>query len=206
MRAPRQWGCLAPRALPLPPVNHTTLPFSCGLRALPIWGSVDSHRPIPPACRGTRGPGPRPAPTPRLHSTSQGAHFARCPGFPRPRGAEETEAQAPPGSSPGILPRSPASVATATRPPRPLPEPADACARVPRTRPPEDSVPTLPSTHRGACAVTSRRGVPARRDSIIGAIKEDAGRARLRRSRELQATSAGRCGGCHPGVAALLPG
>lgn len=116
-----------------------------GLRALPVWGSVDSHRPIPSACLATRDPVRTPPLSPRLRSASQGAHAARSPGLPRHRDTEETESRAHPGGAP----RAPRGVGRGCYGNAP-----SAHARgAPRTR----AFPTLPRTHRSACAVTSRR-------------------------------------------------
>lgn len=58
---------------PSKPATPATLPFSWGLRGLPIWGSLDLHRPIPLAARGVVAPHPHPGPDPSLlGSTSQG--------------------------------------------------------------------------------------------------------------------------------------
>lgn len=63
---------------PSEPATPAMLPFSWGLRALPIWGSLDFHRPIPPAARGVVAPHPHPGPDSSwLGSTSQGDHLAR---------------------------------------------------------------------------------------------------------------------------------
>lgn len=94
------------------------LPFSWGLRALPVSDSVDSHRPIPSACRATRDPVCTPPLSPRLRSASQGAHAARSPGLPRHRDAEENGIQRSPRRRRERPPAEPAAVAAATRPQR----------------------------------------------------------------------------------------
>lgn len=129
------------------------LPFFWGLRALPISGSVDSHRPIPSACRATRDPVCTPPLSPRLRSASQGAHAARSPGLPRHRVAEENGIPRPPPEAPREPPQRSRRGCYGNAPS------AHARARVPRTRLP-GAVPTLPKTHRGACVVTSRRAWP----------------------------------------------
>lgn len=90
------WGYLttSPFRCPLETNHPTSLPFSRGLKGLPIWGSVDSHRPIPPACPGTRGPGLYPDPLASLYVTT--GSFCKMPGNPKAPGGRENGILDPP--------------------------------------------------------------------------------------------------------------
>lgn len=63
----------SPSLPPSKPATPAIFPFSWGLRGLPIWGSLDLHRPILPAAHGVIAPHPHLGPDPSwLGSTSQG--------------------------------------------------------------------------------------------------------------------------------------
>ena len=138
----------SPSFPPSKPATPTILPFSWGLRGLPIWGSLDLHRPILPAAHGVIAPHPHLGPDPSwLGSTSQGPlarSFGETIGLPPGLGVRN-EPQRGSGSAAAVGCEGEGlgccgNAATSDS----LPERSSACARRPRAQELGEFLPPLP--------------------------------------------------------------